>query len=76
MEGSGEPLLLLHKAGLSSDEYTEMLAFLGKKYKAIAMDVLGYGNTDLPKPEPKFDDYVKLHAAWVAEWDKTFGYRQ
>src|SRR5690349_19193620 len=25
---------------------------------------------------PKFDEYVKLHAAWVAEWDKTFGYRQ
>jgi pimeloyl-ACP methyl ester carboxylesterase len=57
-EGSGEPLLLLHKAGLSSDEYTEMLPFLGKYYKVIAMDVLGYGNTDLPKPEPKFDDYI------------------
>jgi iron(III) transport system substrate-binding protein len=25
---------------------------------------------------PKFDEYVKLHAEWVAEWDKTFGYRQ
>ena len=25
---------------------------------------------------PKFDEYVKLHASWVAEWDKTFGYRQ
>src|SRR6266436_876906 len=25
---------------------------------------------------PKFDDYVKLHGAWVAEWDKIFGYRQ
>src|ERR1700731_2812484 len=25
---------------------------------------------------PKFDEYVKLHAAWVAEGDKTFGYRQ
>jgi pimeloyl-ACP methyl ester carboxylesterase len=58
-EGSGEPLLLLHKAGLSSDEYTEMLPFLGKNYQAIAMDVLGYGNTDLPKHEPKFDDYVQ-----------------
>jgi pimeloyl-ACP methyl ester carboxylesterase len=58
-EGNGEPFLLLHKAGLSSDEYTEMLPFLGKSYRAIAMDVLGYGNTDLPKPEPKFDDYVK-----------------
>src|SRR5471030_2631595 len=25
---------------------------------------------------PKFDDYVKLHGPWVADWDKTFGYRQ
>src|SRR6202140_3241602 len=25
---------------------------------------------------PKFDDYQKLHGPWVAEWDKTFGYRQ
>src|ERR1700754_895677 len=25
---------------------------------------------------PKFDEYVKLHKAWVADWDKTFGYRQ
>jgi iron(III) transport system substrate-binding protein len=25
---------------------------------------------------PNFDQYVKLHADWVAEWDKTFGYRQ
>src|ERR1700716_3681542 len=25
---------------------------------------------------PKFDEYVKLHGPWVAEWDKIFGYRQ
>jgi len=25
---------------------------------------------------PNFDQYVNLHAAWVADWDKTFGYRQ
>ena len=25
---------------------------------------------------PKFDEYVKLHEPWVAEWDKTFGHRQ
>jgi pimeloyl-ACP methyl ester carboxylesterase len=58
-EGNGEPLLLLHKAGLSSDEFTEMLPFLGKSYMVIAMDVLGYGNTALPKQEPKFNDYVQ-----------------
>jgi pimeloyl-ACP methyl ester carboxylesterase len=57
-EGNGEPLLLLHKAGLSSDEFTEMLPFLGKKYRVVAMDVLGYGNTNMPVPEPDFNDYV------------------
>jgi iron(III) transport system substrate-binding protein len=25
---------------------------------------------------PNFDQYVKLHGQWVAEWDKIFGYRQ
>jgi iron(III) transport system substrate-binding protein len=25
---------------------------------------------------PKFDEYVKLHGPWVADWDKIFGYRQ
>ena len=25
---------------------------------------------------PKFEDYVKLHAAWVEEWNKTYNYRQ
>jgi iron(III) transport system substrate-binding protein len=25
---------------------------------------------------PNMDQYVKLHGPWVADWDKTFGYRQ
>jgi iron(III) transport system substrate-binding protein len=25
---------------------------------------------------PNFEQYVKLHHDWVADWDKTFGYRQ
>jgi iron(III) transport system substrate-binding protein len=25
---------------------------------------------------PNMDQYVKLHTDWVAQWDKTFGYRQ
>jgi iron(III) transport system substrate-binding protein len=25
---------------------------------------------------PKFDEYVKLHAAWIEEWNKTYNYRQ
>jgi iron(III) transport system substrate-binding protein len=25
---------------------------------------------------PKFDEYQKLHASWMEEWNKTYGYRQ
>jgi iron(III) transport system substrate-binding protein len=25
---------------------------------------------------PNFDQYVSLHATWVEEWNKTYGYRQ
>jgi iron(III) transport system substrate-binding protein len=25
---------------------------------------------------PNFDQYIKLHASWVEEWNKTYGYRQ
>ena len=25
---------------------------------------------------PNFDQYVKLHASWIEEWNKTYGYRQ
>jgi iron(III) transport system substrate-binding protein len=25
---------------------------------------------------PKFDEYVKLHAEWIEEWNKTYNYRQ
>jgi pimeloyl-ACP methyl ester carboxylesterase len=71
--GNGEPLLLLHKAGLSSDEFTEMLPFLGKKYRVVAMDVLGYGNTNMPVPEPGFNDYVNniLHFLDAMKIKKT-----
>jgi iron(III) transport system substrate-binding protein len=25
---------------------------------------------------PKFDEFVKLHDEWIAEWNKIYGYRQ
>ena len=43
IEGSGEPVLLLHAAVTSSDEYTRVIPFLAKTYCAIAMDFLGNG---------------------------------
>ena len=25
---------------------------------------------------PNFEQYVKLHATWIEDWNKTYGYRQ
>ena len=51
VEGSGGPVVLLHAAVTSSDEYTRVIPFLSKTYCAIAMDFLGNGDSD-PAPHP------------------------
>ena len=58
-DGSGEPILLLHKASLSSEEFTELLPLLARYYWAIAMDVLGCGGSDQPQFKPEIGDYVR-----------------
>ncbi len=61
-EGSGEPLLLLHMAVSSSDEFTRTMHILSKKYCTIAPDFLGAGDSD-PSPH-KYN--VIDHARTVA----------
>lgn len=58
-EGSGEPVLLLHVAGSSSDEYKRVIPFLSKTYHAIAMDFPGYGESDKPPYEYQIPDYAR-----------------
>ena len=58
-EGSGEPLLMLHQTALSSDEFSEVIPVLGKSYRVVAMDTMGYGNSDMPPREYKVEDYAQ-----------------
>ncbi len=58
-EGDGAPVLFTHKASLSSEEFTELLPSVGKKYRAIAVDVLGCGNSDQPNFKPQIEDYAR-----------------
>ena len=51
IEGSGEPVLLLHAGVTSCDEYKRVIPFLSKNYCAIAPDFLGNGDSD-PAPYP------------------------
>lgn len=57
--GAGEPLVLLHMTPRSSDEFTELMAILAPKYRVIAMDLMGLGDSDKPPREYSVADYAK-----------------
>ncbi|MDB5827638.1 MAG: alpha/beta hydrolase, partial [Variovorax sp.] len=49
--GQGFPVLLLHQTPRSWDEYRDVLPLLGTRYRAIAMDTAGFGDSDALPPE-------------------------
>lgn len=58
-DGSGDPVLLLHQTPMSSDEYSGIVPILAQSYRVIAMDTLGYGNSDIPPREYEVEDYAR-----------------
>jgi pimeloyl-ACP methyl ester carboxylesterase len=59
MAGNGRPVLLLHQTPRSWDEYRDVLPLLGRRYRAIAMDTLGFGDSSKP---PLGNDSIELWA--------------
>ena len=55
MAGSGFPVLLLHQTPRSWDEYRDVLPLLGRGFRAIAMDTLGFGDSDAPADDPSIE---------------------
>ena len=51
IEGEGEPVILLHMAVASGDEFVRPIHYLSKYYCAIAPDFLSAGDSD-PAPFP------------------------
>jgi pimeloyl-ACP methyl ester carboxylesterase len=47
--GEGEPVLLLHQTPRSWDEYRDVIPILATKYRTIAMDTIGFGDSDKPE---------------------------
>ena len=48
-EGTGEALLLVHGMGGSSNSWSGVIPLLAKKYRVIAPDLLGHGESDKPR---------------------------
>jgi len=62
--GAGRPILLLHQTPRSWDEYREVLPLLGVRYRAIAMDTVGFGDSE---PLPAGADSIEAWAAAAHE---------
>lgn len=55
--GSGFPILLLHQTPRSWNEFRAVLPLLGQRYRAIAMDTVGFGDSE-PVPENSIERWA------------------
>jgi pimeloyl-ACP methyl ester carboxylesterase len=59
MAGSGKAVLMLHQTPRSWDEFREVLPLIGKRYFALAMDTVGFGDSDpLPFEENAIESWA------------------
>jgi pimeloyl-ACP methyl ester carboxylesterase len=70
-EGVGEVLLLIHGMGGSSASWREVVPELSKKYRVIAPDLLGHGQTD----KPRGDYSLGAFAVWLRDFLDALGIR-
>lgn len=57
--GEGKSVLLLHQTPRSWDEYRDVLPILGEKYRAIAMDTIGFGDSYRLGQEGTVEEYAR-----------------
>ena len=61
LAGTGEPVLLLHQTPRSWDEYRDVLPLLARRYRAIAMDTMGFGDSSrLPAGEDSIERWAEV----------------
>jgi pimeloyl-ACP methyl ester carboxylesterase len=61
----GEPLILLHGLSGSSRWWDRNVAALGKHFRVLVPDVIGFGRTRIPPPLPGLERMAELLAAWM-----------
>ena len=69
-EGEGKPLLLLHMTPRSWTIYRNVIPLLSKSRRVIAMDSLGFGNSD---PPPRANFAIPDYAQSVAHFLDALG---
>jgi pimeloyl-ACP methyl ester carboxylesterase len=62
-EGAGRPLFLIHGIAGASGFWSDTLKVLGREFRAIAPDLLGFGDSD----KPRLDYSIAGHRAILSE---------
>ena len=68
-EGAGEVMLLIHGVGGSSHSWRELVPMLSTKYRVIAPDLLGHGQSD----KPRGDYSLGAFAVWLRDFLDALG---
>jgi pimeloyl-ACP methyl ester carboxylesterase len=64
--GQGKPILLLHQTPRSWTEYLYVLPVFAEKYRAIAMDTVGFGDSYKLAGEETIEEYARGVIAFLA----------
>lgn len=56
-EGAGDAVILLHQTPSSLDQYAEIMPLLARSRRVIAMDNLGFGDSDKPARQLSVEEY-------------------
>lgn len=56
--GAGDPLLMLHAGMYSAMEFVSVIPLFADRYRVIAPDMLGYGNSEINPPDYNIEDYA------------------
>ena len=68
-EGSGEVVVLLHGWGSNITLFQSMTKLLSSKYRVIAMDMPGFGESDEPSTPWNVDNYVDFVIKFLKNFD-------
>lgn len=72
VRGEGPAILFIHGTGGSGKTWFNQLRRFASTHKAIAIDLPGYGASELPPDVESVDDY----AGFVAEWMEAAGWER
>lgn len=64
-EGSGPPLIWVHGTPSWSFEFRKLIGFFSSRYRCLALDHLGFGQSDKP---PEADYRIQAHAHRFRMW--------